>query len=91
MTCDTYCDNHGCPAGGLCHGLPGCKDTACPGHPGARVARVGRRMHGPEPLRGSLWRLYLRRVARVMLLALIATIVSAASITLVAIGNGVLA
>lgn len=24
----------GCPAGGTCHGLPGCQDTSCPGHPG---------------------------------------------------------
>jgi hypothetical protein len=24
----------GCPAGGACHGLPGCQDTSCPGHPG---------------------------------------------------------
>lgn len=40
MNCDEYCSNHGCnngpgcPAGGACHHMPGCKDTNCPGHPG---------------------------------------------------------
>lgn len=30
----------GCPAGGACHGQPGCADAHCPGHPGQRVARI---------------------------------------------------
>lgn len=50
MSCDDYCTNFGCnsgpgcPVGGACHHMPGCKDAACPGHPGQlnarRVARI---------------------------------------------------
>lgn len=36
--CDTYCANSGCNQG-----------RNCP----ARVAHIGKKMHGPEPLSGS--------------------------------------
>ena len=45
MSCDDYCTNFGCnsgpgcPVGGACHHMPGCKDAACPGHPGRLHAR----------------------------------------------------
>lgn len=32
MSCKNH--NEGCPSGGSCHHMPGCKDTHCPGHPG---------------------------------------------------------
>lgn len=46
----------GCPAGGACHQQSGCKDTACPGHPGAHAARVARvgKQHQPDALRRVL-------------------------------------
>lgn len=90
MSCDTYCMNHGCnrgpscPAGGACHSMPGCQDTACPGHPGQRVARVGRRYYGPEPLRGSPWHRYLKHLARSFLLLIVVMLSTAVAITLIA-------
>lgn len=77
MSCDDYCTNHGCnrgpscPAGTGCHGMPGCKDTDCPGRP-AKVAKVKQRApKHPGPLRRSEhWRIYLRYLAKWMLLVL---------------------
>lgn len=91
MSCDTYCMNHGCnrgpgcPAGTACHSMPGCKDTACPGHPGAaRVARVGQRYQGPEPLRGSPWRRHLKELARAFLLLIAVMLATALAAALIA-------
>lgn len=84
MSCDTYCMNHGCnrgpgcPAGTACYSMPGCKDTACPGHPGAKVARIGRKDYGREPLPRSPWRVYLKDLARSMLIVLAVIGISAA-------------
>ena len=36
-----------------------------------RVAKVGKRMHGPEPLQSVLWRYWMRRLALWLLLALV--------------------
>jgi hypothetical protein len=36
-----------------------------------RVAKVGKRMHGPEPLKSVLWRYWVRRLALWLLLALV--------------------
>ena len=59
-----------CPIGTACHARPDCQDTACPGHPGQRVARIGHRYHGPEPLPPITWRHYLKDLARAMLLVI---------------------
>lgn len=37
----------------------------------ARVAKVGQRMHGPNPLPNSIWRYQLRRLGYWMLMAVI--------------------
>lgn len=58
--CDDYCCNNGCSQG-----------RNCP----ARVAKVGRRYHGPEPLRAS--RTYLKELARSMLLVIAFTFAAA--------------
>lgn len=58
--CDEYCANHGCKQG-----------RNCP----VRVAKVGRQMHGPEPLPPSIWRHQLRRFAFWLLLAVAAMMV----------------
>lgn len=42
-----------------------------------RVAKVGKRMPGPEPLRGSPWRRHLKDLASAMLLVLAVLLVSA--------------
>lgn len=52
--CDEYCANYGCNQG-----------RDCP----ARVAKVGKKYHGSEALRGSVWRYQLRRLAYWLLLA----------------------
>jgi hypothetical protein len=36
-----------------------------------RVARVGQKMHGPEPLRGAGWRHHLKRFAYWLLTGLV--------------------
>ncbi len=46
----------------------------------AKVARVGRRLPGQEALPRSPWRTYLRDLARVMLLAIAVSLVSAATV-----------
>lgn len=43
----------------------------------AKVAKVGQRMHGHEPLRASTWRAYLKDLARSVFLALAVVLVSA--------------
>lgn len=43
----------------------------------AEVARVGRKHHDRDPLRGSPWRLYLKDLARSLLLVLAVMMVSA--------------
>jgi hypothetical protein len=42
-----------------------------------RVAKVGKRMPGPEPLRGAAWRHRLKDLASAMLLVLAALLVGA--------------
>lgn len=42
-----------------------------------RVAKIGKRMPGPEPLRGVAWRRHLKDLASAMLLVLAALVVSA--------------
>lgn len=61
--CDDYCCNHGCNQG-----------RDCP----ARVAKVGKRMHAKKPLNGSAWRVYLKDLARSMLIVLAVICISAA-------------
>lgn len=41
------------------------------------TARIGRRMHGKNPLPASPWRAYLRHLASAMLLTLAVMLVSA--------------
>ena len=65
--CDDYCCNHGCNQG-----------RNCP----ARVAKIGRKDYGKEPLRGSAWRRQLRYLASAMLLTLAVMLVSAATLLL---------
>jgi len=36
-----------------------------------RVAKVGKRMHGPEPLKSSAWRYWVRRAAYWLLMAVL--------------------
>lgn len=57
------CCNHNCNQG-----------RDCP----ARVAKIGRKEHGREPLRGSAWRRQLRYLAGSMLACLAVMLVSAA-------------
>jgi len=45
--CDDYCCNHGCNQG-----------RNCP----VRVAKIGKKLHGPDPLPPSVWRLQLKRL-----------------------------
>lgn len=76
MSCDDYCNNYGCNNG------PSCPARAC-----AKVARVGKRMAGPEPLRGSAWCVYLKDLARSMLLCLAAVVVSGLVVALMTGGR----
>ena len=50
-------------------------DCACGAKP-AEVARIGKRMHGPDPLRGLQWRVYLKDLARSMLLVVAVIVIS---------------
>lgn len=45
--CDEFCCNHGCNQG-----------RNCP----VRVAKIGKKLHGPDPLPPSVWRLQLKRL-----------------------------
>jgi hypothetical protein len=72
-----------CPTGDACYSLPGCKDTACPGHPGpAKVARIKVSYQGPEPLPAQTWRSWLKSLALVALFNVGALIVCALAIPL---------
>lgn len=42
----------------------------------ARVAKVGKRMHAKKPLNGSAWRVYLKDLARSMLIVLAVLLVT---------------
>lgn len=46
-------------------------------HTPAKVAKVGRKEHGKEALRGSPWRRQLKDLARAMLLVLSVLLISA--------------
>jgi tRNA(Ile2) C34 agmatinyltransferase TiaS len=85
MTCCTY----DCTQGRDC---PVRKEPACPHCRGlgydasgytctcvtaAEVAKIGRKYHDREPLRGKPWRAYLRHLAKWMLIALASVLVSA--------------
>lgn len=50
----------------------------CPARKPATVARVGQRIHGPEPLRESPWRRRLHSLAELVLMAIIALLMWAA-------------
>lgn len=65
--------------------MPGCKDTACPGHPGRTqgFGRIGRKEHGREPLRGSPWRRYLKDLARAFLLVIFAMLAATLATALI--------
>lgn len=87
----TCCCNHECNQGRDC---PARKPQVCPhcfntgydasgydctcGIKPAKVAKVGKRMHGKAPLRGSAWRVYLKDLARSMLIVLAVILTSAA-------------
>ena len=89
--CNDYCCNHDCNQGRECPArkrqvCPHCYDTGydasgydctCGTKPAA-VAKVGKRMHGKAPLRGSAWRVYLKDLARSMLIVLAVIGISAA-------------
>lgn len=75
MNCCDYNCNQGrdCPARQACKHCRGIGYDAS-GHPctcctPANVAKVGTRMPGPEPLRGSSWRQHLRHLAYWMLMS----------------------
>ena len=49
-------------------------------HCPARVAKIGRKDHAPEPLRGSAWRRQIKDLARSMLMCLAVVIVAAVTV-----------
>ena len=59
--CDEYCANYGCNQG-----------RDCPVRKPAKVARIGRKDYDREPLRGLPWRVYLKDLARSILLTIAA-------------------
>jgi hypothetical protein len=94
--CDDYCCNYGCNQGRNCPARACAKcygtgydasgyDCACGAKP-AKVARVGKRMPDREPLRGAAWRVYLKDLARSMLLCLGVVAVSAVVVALMTWG-----
>lgn len=44
-----------------------------------RVAKIGQRMHGPDPLPPSTWRRYLRDLGRAMLAVICTWLIGAAA------------
>lgn len=59
--CDTYCANHGCNQG-----------RDCPVRISAsKVARVGRKDYTKEALPPTVWRFYVRQLAKWMLIAVV--------------------
>jgi hypothetical protein len=75
MSCDDYCNNHGCNNG------PFCPAKAYNTKPAA-VARVGKRMPDREPLRGTPWRSYLKYLAVAMLMVMAVIAVSGLTVQL---------
>ena len=69
--CDEYCANYGCNQG-----------RNCP----VSVAKVGKRMHGPEPLQSVMWRYWVRRLALWLLLGLVWLLGAALMLSLFADG-----
>ncbi len=51
-----------CDEYGNCNQGPNCP---------VRVAKVGQKMHGPEPLQSSMWRYWVRRLAFWLLMAVL--------------------
>ena len=62
ISCDEFCANNGCVQANDC---PVRKERI------ERVAKVGKRMHGPEPLQKSMWRYWVRLVAFWLLVGLL--------------------
>lgn len=92
--CDDYCCNHGCNQGRDCPARkPECKHCygtgydasgyACTCITSAKVAKVGKRIHGREPLPVGLWRIYLRSLAKALLLTVLVMLVSALTVALI--------
>jgi hypothetical protein len=54
--CDEYCSTHGCNQG-----------RNCP----VRVAKVGKKLHGPDPLPSSIWRYQLKKLGYWMLISIL--------------------
>lgn len=77
---------HGCPAGGACHSMLGCNDIYCPGHPGAKVARIKRQYPCHAPLLASASHTYFKHLARALLLFFAVAIFCAAVVTAIPTG-----
>ena len=83
--CDYDCtQGRDCPARAACKHCYGIGYDAS-GYPctcttPARVAKVGKRMHGPEPLNGSVWHRQLRHLAYWMLMAILGLLVWSGSL-----------
>lgn len=75
----------GCPAGGACYSMPGCADTQCPGHPGgAKVAKIKRKYKALHPtIPNAASRVYLKYLARAMLMFLAVAGVCAVAVSLI--------
>lgn len=93
MSCDDYCCNHGCNQGRDCPArAKTCQHCFGIGYDASgypctcvtpvRVAKIGRKEHGREPLRGSVWRRQLRYLAQAMLCVLAVMLVSAGTVGL---------
>jgi hypothetical protein len=57
-----------------------CKDLDCPGRPSAAVARIKRRIPAAEPLPPTRPGRYMRPLARVMLFAIVCSLVGAGAV-----------
>ena len=55
----------------------------CPARKPVTVAKVGKRMQGPEPLHASPWRAYLKYLAAAMLVVVASFTFSAAVVALI--------
>lgn len=97
MNCCDYDCNQGrnCPARKAspckhCHGLGyDASGYPCTCVTPARVAKIGRKEHGREPLRGAPWRRHLKDLAAAMLLVLTVMLVSAVTVALIPKNPGV--
>ena len=86
----SYCCNHDCNQSRDCPArkpqpCPHCYDTGydasgydCTCGKPAKVAKVGKRMHGKKSLRPLAWTVYVKDLARSMLIVLAVLLVSAA-------------